>query len=187
MCDFDNSTTISDLENQYSIFSANPFTNNSSYAQAEGEGRGNGKGVDAHEELMGIIKRKGKRGFGTSSQRFIEGKEEMPGPGTYQRRSANVVERAHSRHGFGIGKREMYREIMDGGRVPYYSVNLDPEYTNNYLTRPKHMFQYKDKPLRELKIKSEANMTPGPGHYSIMNKTTGPTYTNLFKSNISQM
>lgn len=53
-----------------------------------------------------------------------------------------------TKNGFGIGKREMFMGLKDGARVPYYHIDQEPRYNNNYLTRPKHMFQYKYKELR---------------------------------------
>lgn len=62
MCENDRSTTISEFESQYTIFSTKQNPNNSSmtsYAK------------DTGDELMDIIKKRGKKGFGASSARFL--------------------------------------------------------------------------------------------------------------------
>jgi hypothetical protein len=62
MCDFDNSTVAS-FESQFNIFSPKPFTtNNTSYMTDTKENT---------KELMDIIKKRAKKGFGTSSMRFL--------------------------------------------------------------------------------------------------------------------
>jgi hypothetical protein len=62
MCDFD-SSTVASFESQFNIFSPKPFTSeNTSYLTDNKE---------KTKELIDIIKKRGKRGFGTSSTRFL--------------------------------------------------------------------------------------------------------------------